>query len=230
MGKTKAFLPQFLRLGIGAAANALHGLQITKTFDATANGINDNVICTPTSDSQSYYGLNFTAEARASTYNITTVGGVNGFAGCGSLYRGTITSAIAIQSKITIAGALTGTDPICTSAYLFKGDSISATLGATIGTAYGLYLPSITAGSTNYSIYSAGGASYHAGAVILDSTLGVTGLITATASIKIGIAPTANSTGTVAIVAKDANLLTANAGWVQLQRSDGTAIYLPYWL
>jgi len=103
-------------------------------------------------------------------------------------------------------------------------------LGATIGTAYGLYLPSITAGSTNYSIYSAGGASYHAGAVILDSTLGVTGLITATASIKIGIAPTANSTGTVAIVAKDANLLTANAGWVQLQRSDGTAIYLPYWL
>jgi hypothetical protein len=36
--------------------------------------------------------------------------------------------------------------------------------------------------------------------------------------------------GTVVIVAKDANLLTANAGWLPLKRSDGTTVYVPYWL
>jgi hypothetical protein len=43
-------------------------------------------------------------------------------------------------------------------------------------------------------------------------------------------APTANSTGTVVIVAKDAAALTANAGWLPLKRSDGTTVYVPYWL
>lgn len=43
-------------------------------------------------------------------------------------------------------------------------------------------------------------------------------------------APTANSSGTVVIAAKDANLLTANAGWLPMKRSDGTTVYLPYWL
>jgi hypothetical protein len=42
-------------------------------------------------------------------------------------------------------------------------------------------------------------------------------------------APTANSTGTVAIVAKDTNLLTANAGWMPIKKSDGTTVYIPYW-
>jgi hypothetical protein len=40
---------------------------------------------------------------------------------------------------------------------------------------------------------------------------------------------TANSTGTVVIVAKDANLLTANAGWMPFKKSDGTTVYVPYW-
>lgn len=43
-------------------------------------------------------------------------------------------------------------------------------------------------------------------------------------------APTANSTGTVAIVAKDASSATNNAGWLPMKRSDGTTIYLPYWI
>jgi hypothetical protein len=47
---------------------------------------------------------------------------------------------------------------------------------------------------------------------------------------QISTAPTANSTGTVAIAAKDANLLTANVGWLPLKRSDGTIVYVPYWL
>jgi hypothetical protein len=42
-------------------------------------------------------------------------------------------------------------------------------------------------------------------------------------------APTANSTGTVAIVAKDASLLTNNAGWLPMKKSDGVTVYIPYW-
>jgi len=46
---------------------------------------------------------------------------------------------------------------------------------------------------------------------------------------KTTTAPTANSSGTVSIVAKDAGALTANAGWLPMKRSDGTTVYLPYW-
>jgi YD repeat-containing protein len=40
---------------------------------------------------------------------------------------------------------------------------------------------------------------------------------------------TANSSGTVAIVAKDANTATNNAGWLPLKDSSGNIIYVPYW-
>jgi hypothetical protein len=40
---------------------------------------------------------------------------------------------------------------------------------------------------------------------------------------------TANSTGTVVIVAKDTGTLTANAGWLPMKKSDGATIYIPYW-
>lgn len=42
-------------------------------------------------------------------------------------------------------------------------------------------------------------------------------------------APTANSTGTVAIVAKDAGALTNNAGWLPMKTNAGTTVYMPYW-
>ena len=38
-----------------------------------------------------------------------------------------------------------------------------------------------------------------------------------------------NSSGTVAIVAKDANLLTNNAGWLPMKQSTGAIIYIPFW-
>lgn len=55
-----------------------------------------------------------------------------------------------------------------------------------------------------------------------------TGIITAS-YFKTSTAPTAVSTGTVTIVAKDAALLTPNAGWLPFKRSDGTIVYVPYW-
>lgn len=42
-------------------------------------------------------------------------------------------------------------------------------------------------------------------------------------------APTANSTGTVVIVAKDAAALTPNAGWLPFKTNAGTTVYVPYW-
>jgi hypothetical protein len=74
-------------------------------------------------------------------------------------------------------------------------------------------------------------ADYAFGANVFSGTgaFTTTGLVTA-ANFQISTAPTANSTGTVAIVAKDVNLLTANAGWLPLKRSDGTTVYVPYWL
>jgi hypothetical protein len=89
-------------------------------------------------------------------------------------------------------------------------------------------------------VIGATGNSIHAGnlrvggptapTVPLDVTGDVlsSGVVTAT-TFKISTVPTANSTGTVTIVAKDVSLLTANTGWLPLKRSDGTIVYVPYW-
>lgn len=65
----------------------------------------------------------------------------------------------------------------------------------------------------------------------LDGTVdwATTGTVTA-AYFKTSTAPTANSTGTVNIVAKDANLLTNNDSWLPFKKSDGTTVYVPCWL
>jgi len=72
-----------------------------------------------------------------------------------------------------------------------------------------------------------------ANTVAIASGTGVTDLTwtgsLSAAYFKTSTAPTANSTGTVTIVAKDASLLTANAGWLPVKKSDGTIVYLPYW-
>lgn len=49
-------------------------------------------------------------------------------------------------------------------------------------------------------------------------------------TVKITTPPTANSTGTVVIIAKDSGVLTNNAGWLTMIRSDGTTVYIPYWI
>ncbi len=61
--------------------------------------------------------------------------------------------------------------------------------GASIGTAYGIYIDAITAGSTNYSIYSAGGANYFAGATIGS----LAGVVKGTAGVLSAIANTTSA-------------------------------------
>jgi hypothetical protein len=104
--------------------------------------------------------------------------------------------------------------------------------------ANGLYVKLKTSGGLSVDtngLYVTGLATFvpytgATGAVDLGvNTLTTTGVVTA-ANFQVSTAPTTNSTGTVMIVAKDANLLTANTGWLQFKRSDGTIVYTPYWL
>lgn len=84
--------------------------------------------------------------------------------------------------------------------------------------------------AANWTTFN-GKADYSFGANVFsgDGAFTTTGVVTAS-FFQTSTAPTANSTGTVTIVAKDANLLTANAGWLPIKKSDGTTVYVPYWL
>jgi hypothetical protein len=129
-----------------------------------------------------------------------------------------------------------GTHPFTMTAYQFIAS-------AAIGTAPLVITSTDLVTNLNADLLDGQHGSYYAGAAVAipysgatgDADLGVhnlttTGVITA-ANFQISTAPTANvAGGTVAIVAKDANLLTANAGWLQFKRSDGTIVYMPYWL
>ena len=70
--------------------------------------------------------------------------------------------------------------------------------------------------------------------VSIDSSLAISGDAQLYGSVsspyyKITTTPTMNSTGTISIIAKDASLLTPNAGWMPIKSSDGTTVYFPYW-
>lgn len=97
-----------------------------------------------------------------------------------------------------------------------------------------------TGGTNNYGVWSNAGLNVFAGNTRIGGTtdptvaLDVTGQITSNNIVtgtyfQTSTAITANSSGTVTIVAKDANLLTANAGWMPIKKSDGTTVYIPYW-
>jgi hypothetical protein len=190
-------------LGIGVAPSSGYAIDVAGTKTSSYQGYHLVFTGTPTSADQSYYGLNFIIGLANSTENISEATGVTGIVRTltNSLYRGIITKAAAFSGFLTFAGNASGTDPTITDAILFDGRGITTSLGTVITTAYGLKLPSITAGVTNYAIYSAGGQSYHAGnfgigviptvpldvagAALISTTLGVTGLSTLTGGISL---------------------------------------------
>lgn len=92
-------------------------------------------------------------------FNITGVESVVGVYGLVSVTgAGNIASLCSLRGWASNTGAGT-----VANAYIAKLRTITNTGGGAITTAYGLYLETQTAGGTNYSIYSAGGQSYHAG-------------------------------------------------------------------
>lgn len=108
-----------------------------------------------------------------------------------------------------------------------------------VSTSYGGWF-SGTGSDNNYGVWSNAGLNVFAANTRIGGTtdptvaLDVTGQITADNIVtgtyfQTSTAITTNSSGTVAIVAKDTNLLTANAGWMPIKKSDGTVVYVPYW-
>ncbi|HEY1041565.1 MAG TPA: tail fiber domain-containing protein [Candidatus Paceibacterota bacterium] len=78
---------------------------------------------------------------------------------------------VTLGTATGVAGRVnnTGSGAI-TNARSLWARNVNNTGGGTIGTAYGLYLDNQTAGTTNYSIYSAGGQSYFAGNFAIGTT------------------------------------------------------------
>ena len=150
----------------------------------------------------------------ASTYLTTTDAGTTYLtqANAGTTYV-PLTRTISTTAPITGGGALSGN---LTLVMAVATDAVDGYLTAADHTTF--------AGFSTKADYSFG-ANVFTG----DGAIITTGLVTA-ANFQVSTAPTANSTGTVEIVAKDANLLTANAGWLPFKRSDGTIVYVPYWL
>lgn len=69
---------------------------------------------------------------------------------------GTVSSMVGISATSSVASGTTVAD-----LRLFRAAAPSNS--GTLTTLYGVYIDSMTAGSTNYALYSAGGQSYHAG-------------------------------------------------------------------
>ncbi|GAG82106.1 unnamed protein product, partial [marine sediment metagenome] len=99
-------------------------------------------------------GGNFDVATQAAvTGNITIAKGVSGSVKLGNTNTATILSATSFN-----AGTMDAEDGTITTGYSFYG-SAPAVDDGTFGTFYNLYLENPTAANTNWSIYSAGGAS-----------------------------------------------------------------------
>jgi len=122
-----------------------------------------------------YYDSGASAPSQSDVYGVV---GYNNFAGTnertiGSSFGGffanspdygsliTITDAYGIYANAVLGG---GTAPTTYGVYIENPDS-------TTTTNYGLYIAPMTAGDTDWAIYSTGGDSYHAGDIILEDTI-----------------------------------------------------------
>jgi hypothetical protein len=85
-----------------------------------------------------------------------------------SYASGTSKGTVTDLSLFRVAGCAIGSSSTVTNVYLFKG--FNPTGSGTLTTLYGLFLPSLTKGGTNWAIMSQGGQSAHAGNLKLGAT------------------------------------------------------------
>jgi hypothetical protein len=85
-----------------------------------------------------------------------------------SFASGTSKGTVTDLSMFRVSAVSVGTSTTVTNVYLFRG--INPTGGGTLTTLYGLFLPSLTKGGTNWAIMSQGGQSAHAGNLKLGAT------------------------------------------------------------
>lgn len=148
---------KFATLGVGGdepIANTLINMALQTYAPASGNwfGIDLQPFINNSGSMTNVGGLNLAAFATTSVEDIADMFGVSAGAGTFPTYSGDITNLMGIRSQVPHFGGGTVTD-----AYLFRGGD---PLGAgTITTLYGLHLPTLTRGGTNWQIFSAGGAS-----------------------------------------------------------------------
>jgi hypothetical protein len=221
------------------------GTTTTNPFQSVATGTIYYPLCYNTSSTKPTFQLldlrgggtgraSDTAYALISGGTTTTAAQVSiaNSATVGAIFRGAGTSAYAGWSLATITES--GNDVTLTAA---GAGTITLAPGTASSDPYWLS-PSGKIGLGGTAITNNESLLFDfettANIVGVSSATGVTEIIftgiTLTAPyFEISTAPTANSSGTVAIVAKDANLLTANSGWLPLKTNAGTVVYIPYW-
>lgn len=217
------------------ASGALLGVTVTK--NTHPGGLNYGI---------SFVG-NYTPTYSAGTGNRTMSGLWGGLCQIGltldasELHNYTLTAGYGYDSQLVVVGTAAGGNATITTHYMFRAlTAIKTGATASIGTLYGFYDAGQTAATNNWGIGINTANNYINGSLSIGKNtapavaLDVVGQITANNIVtgtffQTSTAITANSTGTVVIAAKDANLLTTNAGWMPIKKSDGTTVYMPYW-
>jgi hypothetical protein len=171
--------------GVGSINTLFLAPTFTNVLDATVSGIsclvNVAADASLSTGSTAARALSFSCvnNSAVAALNITGANGIVQQAGTGTIGslrcfvgalttsgtgKGTVTTAAIFDAtSFTVGGTTT-----YTNAYCFKG--INPTGAGTITTLYGLFLPSMTKGTTSWAIMSQGGQSAHAGNLKLGAT------------------------------------------------------------
>ncbi|MBU6231816.1 hypothetical protein KGP36_04045 [Patescibacteria group bacterium] len=176
---TNAYGTIFPAPGASTPANAWNVATSTAT-SGTIIGLNSVLRASPGAGSTgTFYALEGYGYGN-SNQNVTSLSGIFAL-GENASSSATLTNLYGVISHALQSGAGTTTNAHAVDAIVqATAGTITAssgiyvhnpTGGGTITTNYGLYLENQTTGATNWAIYSAGGASYHAGKLLLGSTV-----------------------------------------------------------
>jgi hypothetical protein len=143
-------------IGVGTAPVTTAAIRatLTPTADASARGLFVNLYPNATATSKTFYGGYFGNTPSGGTYTSCIFNGVSTWVGGGS-------ATVTMPEVNAIYGGFdnTNANQTVTTAFLLRGNILTDVSPGTVTNLYGLYVPSITAGaSTNYAIYTNGGA------------------------------------------------------------------------
>lgn len=149
-------------MGIIGAPLTTQAFNLTKTHTSTASNLGGGLVIAiynpGSATSRTFTGFNLFAESQnGNAQNFT--GAIQGFQGTAQ-HKGTATAVDVRGASMALHNTNTGT---ITEGRIMNIGGATNSGGGTITTLKGLHIADVTAGSTNWSIYSEGGASYHEG-------------------------------------------------------------------
>lgn len=167
-----------------------------RNWSGSGSGIRSLFNVIPTSTGQSYYGGQFTArDASSNTTNITAIYGLSS----GAAVQSSTGITVGSMAGLTLQNSAASGNTVTTNYGILVNDALGT---GTITTNYGIYIQSMTRGGTNYSLYSAGGNSYFAGNVGVNTLSPTSGRLQVTESAGTGVysSTTASSGSTTNLV------------------------------